>query len=73
MLAQAELYGAERELARVTKIEPADEGFTVWAEAREFHARTVLLAWNSRASAQTVKPSSAGSIFVTRASSRSAP
>ena len=44
MLAQAELYGAERELARVTKIEPADEGFTVWAEAREFHARTVLLA-----------------------------
>jgi thioredoxin reductase (NADPH) len=41
---QAERYGAERELARVTKIAPDEGGFIVWAEAREFHARTVLLA-----------------------------
>src|SRR5688500_6197150 len=41
---QAARYGAQRELARVTRIERADEGFIVWAEAREFHARTVLLA-----------------------------
>jgi thioredoxin reductase (NADPH) len=41
---QAARYGAQRELARVTKIERDDEGFVVWAEAREFHARTVLLA-----------------------------
>ena len=44
MLEQAERYGAERELARVTKIERDEEGFIVWAEAREFHARTVLIA-----------------------------
>ena len=44
MLEQAERYGAERELARVTKIAPDEDGFIVWAEAREFHARTVLLA-----------------------------
>ena len=44
MLAQAERYGAERELARVTRIEREEGGFIVWAEAREFHARTVLLA-----------------------------
>jgi thioredoxin reductase (NADPH) len=41
---QAARYGAQRELARVTRIEREDEGFVVWAEAREFHARTVLLA-----------------------------
>ena len=41
---QAERYGAQRELARVTKVERDEEGFVVWAEAREFHARTVLLA-----------------------------
>jgi thioredoxin reductase (NADPH) len=41
---QASRYGAQRELARVTKIERDDDGFIVWAEAREFHARTVLLA-----------------------------
>lgn len=44
MLAQAETYGAERELARVTKIEPTDEGFTVSVEGRTFAARTVLMA-----------------------------
>ncbi|HYD25906.1 MAG TPA: NAD(P)/FAD-dependent oxidoreductase [Croceibacterium sp.] len=44
MLAQAERYGAERELARVTKLERAGDGFRVCAEAREFRARTVLLA-----------------------------
>jgi len=44
MLAQAERFGAERELARVTKIEPDADGFAVWAEAREFHAKTVLIA-----------------------------
>jgi thioredoxin reductase (NADPH) len=44
MNAQAERYGAQRELARVTKLERTDEGFEVWAEAREFQARTVLLA-----------------------------
>jgi thioredoxin reductase (NADPH) len=44
MLEQAERYGAERELARVTKIERDGNGFIVWAEAREFHSRTVLIA-----------------------------
>ena len=44
MAEQAERYGAQRELARVTKIEPDKQGFAVWAEAREFHARTVLVA-----------------------------
>ena len=44
MNAQAERYGAQRELARVTSIERLDEGFKVWAEGREFEARTVLLA-----------------------------
>jgi thioredoxin reductase (NADPH) len=44
MLVQAERYGAERELARVTRIMRAENGFTVWAEAREFHARSVLVA-----------------------------
>ena len=44
MLQQAERYGATRELARVTRIERADDGFVVRAEAREFRARTVLVA-----------------------------
>ena len=44
MAEQAERFGATRELARVTKIEPDEDGFIVWAEAREFHARTVLIA-----------------------------
>jgi thioredoxin reductase (NADPH) len=44
MLEQAERYGAEREPARVTRIERDDNGFVVKAEAREFRARTVLLA-----------------------------
>jgi thioredoxin reductase (NADPH) len=41
---QAERYGAQRELARVTKVAREGEGFCVYAEAREFRARTVLLA-----------------------------
>jgi thioredoxin reductase (NADPH) len=44
MAEQAERYGATRELARVTRIEPDEGGFVVWAEAREFHAKTVLIA-----------------------------
>lgn len=44
MLAQAERYGAERELARVTRIERQDESFAVLAEGREYQARSVLLA-----------------------------
>lgn len=44
MAEQAERHGAQRELARVTRIEPADDGFRVTAEAREFSARTVLVA-----------------------------
>lgn len=44
MAEQAERYGAQRELARVTAIERVDEGFRVRAEAREFEARTVLVA-----------------------------
>lgn len=44
MLKQAERYGAERELARVTGIEREDDGFCVRVEAREYRARTVLLA-----------------------------
>src|SRR5690606_4713071 len=41
---QAERFGAQRELARVTRIQRDDDGFTVSAEARTFRARTVLLA-----------------------------
>ena len=41
---QAARYGAQRELARVTKIEREHDGFLVRAEAREFRARTVLMA-----------------------------
>ena len=44
MAEQAERYGAQRELARVTKVEREDEGFCVRVEAREFRARTVLVA-----------------------------
>ncbi|MBT2133475.1 NAD(P)/FAD-dependent oxidoreductase [Croceibacterium sp. LX-88] len=44
MAEQAELYGAERELARVTRISPEDQGFTVSVEGRDFPARTVLVA-----------------------------
>lgn len=44
MAEQAERYGAQRELARVTKVERADDSFRVTAEGREFRARTVLLA-----------------------------
>ena len=44
MLEQAERYGAERELARVTKIAREEDGFTVSVEGRDYRARTVLLA-----------------------------
>jgi len=44
MNAQAERYGAQRELARVTSVESFDDGFKVCAEGREFEARTVLIA-----------------------------
>jgi len=44
MAEQAARYGAARELARVTKIEREDGSFRVRAEAREFQARTVLVA-----------------------------
>ena len=44
MLVQAERYGAERELARVTRIVRDKDGFTVSAEGRDHHARSVLLA-----------------------------
>ncbi len=41
---QAERYGAQRELTRVTKIEPEDEGFCITADTGKFRARTVLVA-----------------------------
>jgi len=41
---QAATYGAQRELARVTRIERGEEGLVVSVEAREFHARAVLVA-----------------------------
>ena len=44
MIEQAEHFGAERELARVTKIERQDDGFVVSAEGRDYRARTVLVA-----------------------------
>jgi thioredoxin reductase (NADPH) len=44
MAEQAERYGAQRELARVTRIDREDEGLCVRVEAREFRARTVLVA-----------------------------
>lgn len=44
MLDQAERHGAERELARVTRIAPEHDGFTVSAEGRDYRARAVLMA-----------------------------
>ncbi|KQR81406.1 NAD(P)/FAD-dependent oxidoreductase [Sphingomonas sp. Leaf343] len=44
MLRQAELYGAVREEAVVTAIEPVDDGFVVRLGDRLARARTVLLA-----------------------------
>ncbi|MEO6152144.1 MAG: NAD(P)/FAD-dependent oxidoreductase [Croceibacterium sp.] len=44
MLAQAETYGAHRELAQVTRITREHDGFTVAVEGREFRARAVLVA-----------------------------
>lgn len=44
MLAQAELYGAVRELAEVTSLRAIEGGFAVRVGEREYAARTVLLA-----------------------------
>lgn len=44
MLAQAELYGAVREAAEVTRVEPVAEGFIVHAGDRRVATRAVLLA-----------------------------
>ncbi len=44
MLAQAERFGAVREPAKVTRVEPVVDGFVVHAAERQFHARSVLLA-----------------------------
>ena len=44
MREQAARFGAFREEAEVTRIEPRDAGFTVHAGARAFEARSVLLA-----------------------------
>jgi len=44
MLAQAELYGAVREPAKVTRIEPVADGFIVHAGERRVATRSVLLA-----------------------------
>ena len=44
MLAQAEHYGAVREPAKVTRIEPVADGFIVHAGERHFATRSVLLA-----------------------------
>ncbi len=44
MLAQAELYGAVREPAKVTRVEPVDDGFIVHAGERRVATRSVLLA-----------------------------
>lgn len=44
MLAQAEAFGAQRELARVTRVERDGDGFAVSVEGRAFGARTVLMA-----------------------------
>ena len=41
---QAERYGAQRELTRVTKIEREDESFCITADTGKFRARTVLVA-----------------------------
>jgi thioredoxin reductase (NADPH) len=44
MLAQAELYGAVRESAKVTRVEPVADGFIVHAGERRVATRSVLLA-----------------------------
>lgn len=44
MLAQAERFGAVREPAKVTRVEPVADGFVVHAGERRFEARSVLLA-----------------------------
>jgi len=44
MFEQAQRYGAQRELARVTRLRREEDGFVVEAEGREFRARTVLMA-----------------------------
>jgi thioredoxin reductase (NADPH) len=44
MLAQAELYGAVREAAKVTQVEPVADGFIVHAGERRVATRSVLLA-----------------------------
>ncbi|MEI9927095.1 MAG: NAD(P)/FAD-dependent oxidoreductase [Sphingomonas sp.] len=44
MREQAAKYGAFREEAEVTRIEPRNDGFLVQVESREFRARSVLLA-----------------------------
>jgi thioredoxin reductase (NADPH) len=44
MLAQAEKYGAVRELAEVTSLHPTDDGFRVGVGERDYPARSVLLA-----------------------------
>lgn len=44
MLAQAERFGAVREPAKVTRVEPVEDGFVVHAGERRFATRSVLLA-----------------------------
>ena len=44
MLAQAERFGAVREMLEVARIEPLESGFAVHADGRTFPARAVLLA-----------------------------
>ncbi|MEO6042281.1 MAG: FAD-dependent oxidoreductase [Croceibacterium sp.] len=44
MLAQAERYGAQRELDRVGAIERAEDGFVTTVEGRRYPSRTVLIA-----------------------------
>jgi thioredoxin reductase (NADPH) len=44
MLAQAEMYGAVREPAKVTRVEPVADGFIVHAGERRVATRSVLLA-----------------------------
>ncbi|WP_431470699.1 NAD(P)/FAD-dependent oxidoreductase [Sphingosinithalassobacter sp. LHW66-3] len=44
MLEQAQRYGAARELARVTAVQPEEDGFRVEVEGQRYRARSVLLA-----------------------------
>ncbi|NIJ20418.1 thioredoxin reductase (NADPH) [Sphingomonas naasensis] len=44
MAEQAEKYGAERELAEVTALRPAETGFIARVGARDYPARAILLA-----------------------------